>query len=736
MEPTKISFNKTAFISNLKNHLQQLESETEAKLKSLMKEEAESKVSEMDNVSVKFKDIVNITPKDGTTFPDEIYSAVLKRVVTVEAPKLSGGTWGEGAIIKQLGEYIAELLDTNTETITVDGTTYMLSNDFGPTVSLVNVTIKGKNAKYKFIWDDTNDTTRKSLDDYMKSLLVLEKERLLNVFIALLKDADKAGIIDTAKDTAKDLLSKWVRALMNGKKLKSLSNLTDFEFLRQLSSSNIKQTDNLVTSAIKEVNKEINDILEDIKDVVNPSRKLKALLMVVDTLDEFVAWTKEAFDDSKNKIDDITKKYNKFLEETVQLADYFVSNEDVEISSESIAKSKTYKNFIKAFNNLETTIGESETSFDSILSEYNIYEFTDVTDAVIYENNAIINGTDNADIIKSTGTNVTINGNGENDSITTTSSKALVNGGTGNDTILSGGFNSKIYGNEGDDIIYIEGKQTSVNGGSGSDTIVVNNSDVTVNGGGNFDGLPVIDTIIISSDSEDVVINDFDKDDILNLSAYNASDLSAGKYQTTSLEIYSRKTYKTIAILSDVTSGTNENILCKNDNGEVISVSLNWIFENTPSIINPYDTLNSYDSLKPSQIITIPINDSINNSRDNVMITALSGNHSIENTGNNVTISGGTDKDEVTNLGDNVVIEGNSGNDIISNGEESSSTSQPTKGGDNVVINGGAGLDLIYNYGGLNVQLNGAEGADTLYNSGSNTTITGGDGEQRQRYYK
>ena len=173
----KISFNETVFFDKIKIALQRLESDTDAKLRSLMTSEANSKtVTDFGDPIKKFKDIVKIYGINGATvskkdFPDEIYAAVMQRVVAVEAPKFSGGSLNEGYIIKQLGAYISDLLDTKTETITVGNKNYTLSNPIGSTLSTITVTVN--DAHYVFSWND-DATARKSLNIFMKNLAEFE----------------------------------------------------------------------------------------------------------------------------------------------------------------------------------------------------------------------------------------------------------------------------------------------------------------------------------------------------------------------------------------------------------------------------------------------------------------------------------------------------------------------------------------------------------------------------------
>lgn len=422
----------------------------------------------------------NQTAVSKDKFPEEVYVALMQRVVAVEAPKISGGSFNEGAIIQQLGAYISELLDTKTETITVGSNTYTLSNPLGSTNSTVTVTVNG--TKYIFSWND--DATRESFNSFMKSLAEFEKENLTAVFFAILKDVKKFSA--SSNSNSSDMLSKWIKALTGGGKAKSLSHLSGFEYFRQpsLKLKSTSVTGELI-SPVTDVFDTLKPFLEIYKSVKSPNKQAKKLLDKIESVrgtaesvKQFLSFTKEIFTDSGNTISSILDKYDKLLNRATNFVTYISEHENS--SAETLAASSEYKNFVSAFNNLESAIDKSSTAFGTMLDECKVYEYSDVTTASISQSRALINGTGSDDKILAEGSSVTLNDN------------------AGNDTLMASGGYSYVNGGQGDDVIYVEGNSSSVNGSIGSDTIVVAASDVTVDGGLNFDFLPVPDKIILA----------------------------------------------------------------------------------------------------------------------------------------------------------------------------------------------------------------------------------------------
>lgn len=99
-----------------------------------------------------------------------------------------------------------------------------------------------------------------------------------------------------------------------------------------------------------------------------------------------------------------------------------------------------------------------------------------------YDNDTVMNGTDEKDNIYSSGINVQIYGNEGDDTIENRGYDVTIEAGAGNDSIwtdsrYSSHYNSAtVDGGDGDDTIKVRDHQTSLNGGAGSDVISVYSS--------------------------------------------------------------------------------------------------------------------------------------------------------------------------------------------------------------------------------------------------------------------
>ena len=462
----KTEFNQQKFKNQISVGIAALESAAEAILKSSIT--ADVKANEGFKKALdKFKESVIV--KDDSTgktikdLPQEVYEAMMYgSSVLKNAPKITGI---DGTLIKTMGAFIVDILDTNTQIATTeDGKKYKLSNPFGSSLGLAKVESLETGKTYTASWN--SNSAKQSLESLLSNLNEWG-QNFPNFFFKQLSKPDITNIF-----------TQWSKALITCKigDVKELYNT-------------IKRFDKKVNQNISE-----NQLLSWLRD-----------------------YTKKFFPNVDSKAKNLSDKYS-----TLQMAqDRLLNDYSGQKNVEDVKKLSSYKNFITAYNNLETALGKSKSNFDSLISECIItsYEITDVTSGTFNYNNATISGTNAANTIKATGSPVTING-GEGDDSLVTEYAATISGGSGNDTIIA-------YG------------KSSINGGSGNDTIIVNASDVTVDGGLNFDYIPVPDYIKISSGAENVIVNNFEYSDTLDLSEYKASELSAGKYQSTSLEIYS-----------------------------------------------------------------------------------------------------------------------------------------------------------------------------------------------------
>ena len=126
-------------------------------------------------------------------------------------------------------------------------------------------------------------------------------------------------------------------------------------------------------------------------------------------------------------------------------------------------------------------------------------------------------------------------GGAGDDSITGGDGDDTLYGGEGNDTlngqsdddvIYGGSGNDTIEGNAGDDTIYAGSGNNSINGGEGADTIIFDAaSNSTVRGGAAIDVF-VFTSEVATSNTNRVTITDFQTNDLIDLTAFNVTDVS------------------------------------------------------------------------------------------------------------------------------------------------------------------------------------------------------------------
>lgn len=218
---------------------------------------------------------------------------------------------------------------------------------------------------------------------------------------------------------------------------------------------------------------------------------------------------------------------------------------------------KKYKNLVKAYNNL----GVND-RIDNIIDKYLINTFKNVTSGDFNKDNSQINGTNKANNITSSGSNVVINGNGGNDSIESTgignkiiagdgndavsttdnsNDKNYISTGKGKDSINNNGTNTTIDAGEGNDYIYTcpNSANNKLFGGAGNDTIDANGASVTIDGGANDDYISVSnassinggagnDTIV--ANGEQFTVNGGEGNDLITVTGSSSQvTVNAGK---------------------------------------------------------------------------------------------------------------------------------------------------------------------------------------------------------------
>ena len=751
MERTVV-FEKSQFLDGLESRIAAMESKTENTLAALMREEAAATVeTDLNKLVSEFKKILTVAPIGSLPkFPDEIYEAVMQRVIAVEAPKFTGGADTEGSFVKTIGAYIANLLDTKTETITVGKKNYVLSNPIGTAVAAVTVTVDGKT--YTFTWNNTSGASQ-TAKSFMESVTNFGKERFtIGLFMALLKD----GMATETAEELKDGFIRWGKTFLHVKFKVKIKN---------------------PSSAEKIANEFMKDLGKMCSDLVNYSTNYIGNLVAwgtdkVKTLDTV---TKELFKDSYKTINGVSDKYAALMEKWDALETYLSEHE---VSPTTLATVSAYKNFVKAFNALETEIGESSSDLDYLIEAYTGYKFTDVHDETIDESHATIYGTSANDTVLVNGYNVRVYSGEGDDNVIANGGHITIIGEQGADMVLlrkEGDTYDQVDTGDGNDTIFAYSGHNTINGGAGDDTILISyttkkaEKNKIYGGAGN-------DVITISAAIGNTVVGE-DGDDLIYVSEEaNSNTISGGKGNDT-INItgsnYNVITYQdgdgndtifglgqddTLYILEgDLATSTvgtdviaqvgSSSITIKDGAGKSLNVkkvpTLDEILaslkelQNNKSILGTSKNDSIKNTISGANIDGGAGNDNIRNSSlsSNVTIDAGDGNDHISNEGDSVTISAGAGDDDIVNhWGSNVSIDAGDGNDYIYN-SGSSVTIDAGVGdddidnwGDSVSIDAGAGNDKIENWRGSSVSIDAGDGNDIIQNSGTSVTISAGDG--------
>ena len=656
-------FDTNDFISRVRSVVLSLEVVVEKYLADIMQKEAKSNINDdFKDTLAQFKASVTARDISGNTktFPAEVYNILLARHAIKYAPQIENI---DGTLIKEMQNYIADILGTDETVVTTDGV-YKVSTQFAKS-GLSTVTDSNERL-YTLTW--RNDSAKESLYSLLRSLKSWG-QNFQNYFFEQL-----------FKSSPEQIFVKWTTALITCKP------------------SDVRALYKAIKKFAKTQKANDDDSAWTDDDYSNWLSKL----------------TNELFPTTINKeIAALQKKYqtlDDLARDTALLKDYKANaNMTVDTIKNTITNLNSYKKFIKAYNDLQTAIGQSASNFDSLIPNYIGYEITNVVSGTFNEDNATITCTngDNEitikgnnvkvdtghgnDYIYNYGSNSTIDANTGDDSIRSQASNVSIQGGDGNDNIETWNSSVTIQGSAGDDSIYSHGSDSSIfggvgndeilisggyaDGGTGVDTIAIQGSNVTAYGGGSFDYLPTKDVFNIASGASNISINDFEFGDVLNL--------PAGSYTA-------RIEFGSTAI--------------RNSNGKLI-VWLNNFTDRLENLVYNEDDKKTTDG-----------DDSINNDASNIKIDLGTGNDYAYNSGDNVSIDGGAGNNYVYNSGSNVKIDGDSGDDSIRN-----------EYGDSVSINSGAGNNDIYNSG-KNVTINCGMGNDIIENRGYNVKINAGAG--------
>ena len=364
-----------------------------------------------------------------------------------------------------------------------------------------------------------------------------------------------------------------------------------------------------------------------------------------------------------------------------------------------------------------------------------------------FDDDVVINGSNNRDEIYNYNNRVTINcfggddyvlsqsssavliyGGEGNDNISNNSSGGFTDGGNGNDQLDNRGANSTVLGGYGNDNIHNYGKNANVNGGAGNDTVQsFYCSSVTINGGDDDDYLDSISdkAVILGGSGNDYVYSSGNNTTIepgsgndriflqnavlmFNFEGYTL-DLSTGRC----LVRYSAGNDTIINISELITLSFAEN--CFNnasEDGNDVVLNCNTgsvrLIDGVGKQINLLIGNDLSTLAFPTTVHGTSGDDSITNSNAFSLVEAAGGNDTVTNNTKIVTIDGGAGNDVIKNntIGNQTSILGGDGNDFIADRVRMSGAT----------INGGRGDDIISLKGGVEVISYAAgDGNDTVY---------------------
>ena len=374
---------------------------------------------------------------------------------------------------------------------------------------------------------------------------------------------------------------------------------------------------------------------------------------------------------------------------------------------------------------------------------------------------------DNDPILLSASDKSYIYGDSGNDSIKNVASDVSIWGGHDNDTIWSlktdtiTPARNSILGGLGDDFIYVQDKNSTIYGGAGNDSLITDETKNLLYGGSGDDYIFLVedansntvsgdlgnDLILIDSAAKKNKFRYSTGDGNDTISGFNANDslIIDGKYSTTKSGSDIKVKIGTGSILllgaADKKIYINGNVYngTPDTSGTFTPIEIPYLSAPKSPLINGTSGNDTIENSRSNVLINAGKGDDsiVNYYSDSVSIKAGDGNDSIDNSGNSVTIYGGEGNDQIENDGANVTINAGTGDDSIYNSWGESVTINAGTGddsiynswGESVTINAGAGDDSIHNYRGGSVTIDAGAGNDSIYNDWADfVTINGDDG--------
>ena len=718
----KIVFDKDAFVGKVGSDVLELESTVENHLAEIMNTEAKANVSNtFKDTLVQFKQSINVystaisTTSIKVSFPDEVYKILLaKHVAEYKPPEIKI----EPALVTEMKNYIADVLGSDNETVTTADGVYKVSAKFAKAGLS---TITDSNGKlYTLTW--LSDSAKESLYSLFGNLKTWGQNLPTYLFEQL-----KTPSIET-------LFTNWSKALITGK-------LTDVVSL-------------------------YNNLKKFAKSYVTEEDVSKWTSNYASTwLSEF---TKKYFPDTNKEVTAFRKKCQELEKREIALLNDYKAKDDMTADDikDAVTNLTSYKNFIKAYNDLQGVIGQSTSNFDSLILNYIGYEITNVVSGPFSESNATITCKDGNNNIEVTGSSVKVDTGIGDDSIQSgtydnANSNVKIIAGAGDDNIRNYSSSSTIDGGTGEDFIRSDSKGTnvSISGGDGSDTIDSHGNHNTIEGGAGNDSISNYgDNVTISGDdgadtirsygSDSSVFGGAGDDEILVKGGYvdGGTGLDTITIQGSYVTAYGGGSFDYLPTKDVFSIGSGASNVYINDFefGDVLNLPAGSytarIEFGSTAIRNSSGKLivwlkNFTDRLEnltydENEKQTSDGDDSISNDVSNIKIDLGAGNDYAYNSAANVTINGGADNDSVYNYGEQTTIDAGDGADYIDNYESNVSingdngddyinahnviSNGNNKRRQNVTINGGRGNDTICNYGVDSVNIDGGFGNDIV----------------------
>lgn len=388
----------------------------------------------------------------------------------------------------------------------------------------------------------------------------------------------------------------------------------------------------------------------------------------------------------------------------------------------------------------------AETNFDYDSYRENV-SVDDENFAVNYFDKVTMTGSNLADTITNSGSNVTINAQDGANLIRNYSDDVKITSGAGIDSIYNENSAVEINSGADDDSITNSGENVTINSGAGDDKIYNSTSNVKINTGAGND---LISSYSFENSTSDVISHGGRGND--TITSNFVSSIFYGDAGNDSIQNSGAKSSVKGGAGVDSITNTGENAIIWSDAGndliingfDISSIGLSETItsdENTDSSsIGANSTIfggagndSIQNSAKESFIYGGAGKDSVENGGASSFIFGDAGNDYFSNKSDFVTIKGGAGKEIIENSGANAKIYGDAGNDSITN-EKVFATIYGGAGKDSIensgassALFGDAGNDYIYNEGEI-ISINGGAGNDKIYNFGDHITIFGGAG--------